>query len=445
MDGMYYINWGWDGMFDGYFALTALNPDGNGAYGKDQTAIIGILKSTGGDIVSTPKVTVTKITLASAETITRSANSDNFTGIKVECALQNSFTEAKTVQSGFALYQGTELKSVLGYGNVEFSPGIVITPSSTFGLGAGLTDGTYRIVPVYRESESAEWIAAEGSNYRYVEAVIAGNTLTLKVMPDAAHDERLKFEVLNEALGEASVCAVNEEIVGDIVVPEAVEIDGKLYKVTTIAYPGFANCRNMTSIKLPSCIVTTNATFQNCSQLKELTLPKSLNFPPFRGLIVGCDNLTDIKIEEGNTSFSVADGTLMSYHGEIMVGYAGGLATKDYVMPESIMMMSGEDFAYNNKVETVTLSPNITFLPYYAFWGCTALKTVYITDKVETIQASAFESCSIEKIDLKLVKNIENYSFRFCKNLEEIVIPPSVMAIGDEAFYGCVNLKSIII
>ena len=101
--------------------MTALNPDGNGAYGRDQTAIIGIQKSTGGDVLTTPKLTVTQISFASNETVTRSSASDNFTGIKIGCTLQNSFTETQTVQSGFALYQGTELKSVLGFGNVEFS------------------------------------------------------------------------------------------------------------------------------------------------------------------------------------------------------------------------------------------------------------------------------------------------------------------------------------
>lgn len=423
MDGMYYINWGWDGMFDGYFALTALNPDGNGAYGKDQTAIIGIQKSTGGDIVSTPKVTVTKITLASAETITRSANSDNFTGIKVECALQNSFTEAKTVQSGFALYQGTELKSVLGYGNVEFSPGIVITPSSTFALGAGLTDGTYRIVPVYRESESLEWIAAEGSNYRYVEAVIAGNTLTLKVMPDVAHDERLKYTVISDSKVEVS--AANTEIEGNIVIPKVVEVDGILYKVSGVAIMGFSGCRNIDSIDMPSSMEYWDYhAFYGCDKLKEITIPKALEIIA-PGAIGGCDALTTINIEEGNSCFMVKDGAILSANGEFMYAYAGGLAPDNYIIPESVKYLSNEVFQKNSHLKVVTFNSNISTIPQAAFYDASALKTVNL-GQVEVISQEAFENSSIEKIEiLSPVKSIGNRAFYSCNSLTSVVCKQS--------------------
>ncbi len=47
-DGYFHVNWGWNGNYDGYFASTALNPDGlgegggTGAYNTNQGAIIGL-------------------------------------------------------------------------------------------------------------------------------------------------------------------------------------------------------------------------------------------------------------------------------------------------------------------------------------------------------------------------------------------------------------------
>ena len=444
MDGMYYINWGWDGMFDGYFALTALNPNGNGAYGKDQTAIIGIQKSTGGDIVSTPKVTVTKIALASSETITRNSNSDNFTGIKVECALQNSFTEAKTVQSGFALYQGTELKSVIGYSGVEFSPGIAISPSSTFALGAGLTDGTYRVVPVYRESESAEWIAAEGSNYRYVEAVIAGNTLTLKVMPDAAHDERLKFNIISE--DEVEVAAANESIEGDIVVPDVIEIDGKLYRVTVVAGAGFEGCKNMTSIKLPSGIYRFDYwCFRWCTGIKEITLPRLLRYMDAY-VFTGCCNLSTINVEEDNNYYVVRDDAILTKDCKTLVSYIPGLNTKEYVIPEYVEKLGVAAFAYNKYLEKVYMSSKLTSTGDGTFMGCSALKTVILPDNIRTIERSTFNTSSIQEITLPpYLSTIGECSFEGCEELQQITIPQSVETIGEKAFRCCHALKSITI
>lgn len=46
----YRVNWGWGGYCDGYFLLTALDPEGQGAggseggYNTSQTAVIGIQK-----------------------------------------------------------------------------------------------------------------------------------------------------------------------------------------------------------------------------------------------------------------------------------------------------------------------------------------------------------------------------------------------------------------
>ena len=53
----YSVNWGWGGYCDGYFLLTALNPEGQGAggfeggYNEGQWAVIGLRKNMGGDYV----------------------------------------------------------------------------------------------------------------------------------------------------------------------------------------------------------------------------------------------------------------------------------------------------------------------------------------------------------------------------------------------------------
>lgn len=53
-DGYYHINWGWNGLGDGYFLLTALNPEfqgiggSSGGFNTSQTATIGIQPPTAG-------------------------------------------------------------------------------------------------------------------------------------------------------------------------------------------------------------------------------------------------------------------------------------------------------------------------------------------------------------------------------------------------------------
>ena len=444
-DGMFYINWGWDGWYDGYFALTALNPDGNGAYGREQTAVIGIQKPTGGAIVSNPMVTVTKVELTSDETASRASSSANFTNIAIKSTLQHAFMEDKTVHVGFALYLGNVLKQVLGYDNIAFSPGLNITFNATFSFGSGLADGTYRIVPVYRESEASDWIADEGSTFRYVEAIVEGTNLKLKVMPDAAHDERLKYNIIRD--DEVEVAASGEDIEGDIVIPEVVEIDGKVYHVTAIAHSGFMDCNDITSIKMPSGIKDFGYNcFRNCKKINEITIPKSLRGSyGFAGIFNGCDNLVEIKIEEGNTDFIVLDGALLTADGKGLIDYAPGINLKDYVMPESVEWVQERAFADNKRIESVKLSPKLTYIDYNTFSNCSALKTVYIHEGLISIKGRAFERSAINCIDFPSTLRIIEYSaFEGCLYLETITIPQSVNAIGESAFRES-GLKSITI
>lgn len=45
--GYFHINWGWGGACDGYFLLSALNPDGSGAYSYGQDIIAGVQRPGG--------------------------------------------------------------------------------------------------------------------------------------------------------------------------------------------------------------------------------------------------------------------------------------------------------------------------------------------------------------------------------------------------------------
>ena len=61
---------------------------------------------------------------------------------------------------------------------------------------------------------------------------------------------------------------------------------------------------------------------------------------------------------------------------------------------------------------------------YGAFWGCTNLKSITISDSVTSIDDCAFCCCT---------------------NLESIVVPDSMIKIGESAFSRCSSLKSITI
>lgn len=444
-DGMFYINWGWDGSFDGYFSLLSLAPDDTNSFTRDQTAIIGIQKSTGESAVNYPQVIISQLCIDGAMEVQRASADDNFSDVIVNGTLKSAYESSKTVQVGYALYQGNDFIQILSSQNAELYPEEAITANATVSFGKDLVDGTYRIVAVYRENQESAWIMDNGANYRYIKATIEDNTLSLKMMPSSVLDPRLKFTIIAE--GEVEVSAANTDIEGDIVIPEAVEIDGITHVVKRVAHSGFMNCEKITSLIMPSTMRDWlyNA-FAFCKNLTAITIPMDLRIGgDFAGIFEGCESLTDIQIEEGNKHFKVVNGALLNFDETLMIDYAGGLTAKDYLIPESVKVLEERVFASNTKLETVRINNQISYIPYFAFYGCTALKTVYLTENITCLRVESFMNSSISEINLptKLL-TIEHRAFTNCNNLTEITFPSSLQSIGDHAFSGCNNLTSVV-
>lgn len=219
-------------------------------------------------------------------------------------------------------------------------------------------------------------------------------------MADKVNVDNLVFETVGEK--SASVAAVNEDISGDIVIPETVEISGKKYTVTTIADGGFRWCSKITSVTLPNTLKFINYDgFYRCSGLKEIFIPK--NVTSINGwAFYGCINIEKFEVEEGNKYYKDVDGCLLSADGLYFYLYPFGKTEETYSVPEGV-----EDIATS-----------------VSFQNNTKLKSVKLPSTLKYICFDAFSYCSA---------------------LEEIDLPGSIIDIGGGAFYDCESLKTVII
>ena len=191
-NGRFHINWGWNGQSNGYFLLNVLNPDqqgtgsASGTYGYiyDQAAVIGIEPGTGnpeGVVLTASEVTLDNYVS------TRSGTNYDFS-ITVSGEFHNYTSQTFAVNFGWGLYQGTNLVKVLSNSyNSALKPGSYLTHASrVMGFGAGITSGTYRIVPIYSEYSANNWHPCIGADMNYIEVTINGNTCTFKGYGTAA-------------------------------------------------------------------------------------------------------------------------------------------------------------------------------------------------------------------------------------------------------------------
>lgn len=187
-DGFFHFNWGWSGSYNGYFALTSLVPEGQGAGGNSdgftngQDAIIGVQKPVAGSVQPDSWIGVDGSLHGSASgtEVTLSADGGMFlngSGRSATFDVAVSITNASGGTSYEKIYSGTVLQPGYGFRSLSFSMNVA--------------NGTYRIVPVYRLNGTSEWKTMKLDPYapQYVDVTVNNGNITCTDGPSSTRPD----------------------------------------------------------------------------------------------------------------------------------------------------------------------------------------------------------------------------------------------------------------
>ena len=191
-DGLYHINWGWGGTSNGYFLLSVLNPanqgiggaSGAGGYSIDQMAIVNIAKSVTPNTTDFRLYTVDPQIDGGKTEFSRSNTSEDFPGFVLYTGFVNYLEPLKDrkFDLGFALYQGDKMLSVLysGTDSIKAGEGWYYS-SDNIKIGKDLSDGSYQIRPICRETGKEDWVLCLYAYDCYYQLTISGTKLTIAI------------------------------------------------------------------------------------------------------------------------------------------------------------------------------------------------------------------------------------------------------------------------
>ena len=182
----------------------------------------------------------------------------------------------------------------------------------------------------------------------------------------------------------------------DVVIPDYVENSGKKYPVTRIGSRAFADQR-INSVTFPNTLkYIDDEAFMECKQLSSISLPSSLQ-------------------AIGKRAFMNS-------------------ALENVVLPSNLQYIEEETFMDCRKLSSITLSSSLKKIGKRAFMNA-GLVEINIPS-VNTIEVSAFASNkNLKKVTINsMLETIEENAFKDCDNLENVTLPNSLEYIGNYAF-----------
>ena len=240
--------------------------------------------------------------------------------------------------------------------------------------------------------------------------------------------------------------------------------------VTNIGCGAFFNCVGLTSITIPYSVTSIGASaFEYCTSLTSIIIPDSVTSIGY-SVFYSCESLTSITIPDSVTSigdlafsycYSLTSITIpdsVTSIGDRAFAYCGDLTS--VIIPDSVTAIGDEAFYYCKSLTSIILPDGVTSIGDRAFYWCDSLTSITIPDSVTSIGDSAF-SCCYSLTDINVNSKNKYYAsedgvlfnkdksvlilYPKGKTVKEYSILDSVTTIGNDAFFNCLSLTSIII
>lgn len=134
----------------------------------------------------------------------------------------------------------------------------------------------------------------------------------------------------------------------------------------------------------------------------------------------------------------------------ISEGVFQGSNIKSVVIPETVEAIRGSAFADCEALTSVTFLSNsqLTYVAGYAFANCKTLENIDFSEtQLQSIGVCAFRGCTaLKTIELSnTLEQIGERAFYECSSLSEIKLPQSLTKMEGDAFGYCTSLSRIVI
>ena len=504
-DGYYHINWGWDGLSDSYFLLSALNPSEQGTggsaegYNLEQCALIGAVPN--GEV---KRLTSQKVSLPGNTSFSIAETGDNI-ALPVRWVVQNQTGSANCFDHAVGLYFNGNLVNVLKETgtSVTVANDDEIKVDISLKIGTSLKTGVYQLYALSKIHGEDKWFMNENSSECFITLVVnnglmvfyVGKPAIVENVIDFTDEETKRICVENwDADGDGEISYEEAASVKDFgtvfeysiirtfdeaqfftgistfninstfslvsikLPPSVISIsDGAFYEckaLSTLEIPGsvkeigknaFQGCFSLQTIILHEGLekIDDNA-FLNCFALSSICIPASVTSLG-NDLWHGCTNLNNLYVEAENPNYCAIDGVIFSEDRKTLMYFPIG-RTGTYSIPNGTESVNTYAF-FTSNLENITFPTSVTNVGDYALGGMINIKEFTIPSSLTNIGNGMLSTCvNLKKVIFEgNMSKIPNDMFMRCWSLKNIELPEEIASIGSYAFFECEELRRITI
>ena len=236
--------------------------------------------------------------------------------------------------------------------------------------------------------------------------------------------------------------------------------------ITSIPNGFFQNCVDIEAVKLPESLEKLGSSaFFRCTSLTGIALPDNLREIGAQAF-AHCP-IKELRLPSGIDSVRGSEFAEMSLLEEIIVPAENG----NYVFENGRLYNKAKTALYFYRIESdnddVYIEDGVSHIGDYVFCYKNMNKLV-LPERIESVGACAFKGSKVNEgnfpssvkylgdscfaycpwltyADISSVRGMSSGVFAQCINLENVIMPVNIRAIGEEAFHGCSKLRYVTI
>ena len=286
--------------------------------------------------------------------------------------------------------------------------------------------------------------------------------------------EAITVDAANETYSSQDGLLYNADKTRIIHVPRAIKGSVVVADGVTSIGSAFSYRRSITSVVLPDTVESIEDAFQGCESLESVNIPLAVR-TVYVGSFNGCVSLKEYIVPENHAVFASYDGVLYGKDPLVII-WAPPAAEGKLTIPDGVTVIPEDAFSECSEITEVYIPDSVRVIEQDAFMGCSSLSDIRVPSNLLYMGYNAFpyrNELNYNEYENGLYLGNEDHPFEILAgikdktaktytihpdtrliadivfaindNFEEIVIPDSVFYIGNSAFYGCMNLKRIVL